>query len=145
MSLSYQRADMPFLILSTSCALSPTGNAEGMWVGIDGRILSRYLSHMRGGLVGVEVSTYCHILLTAQLICRLGVLVEVNCETDFVAKGDIFKELVSDIAMQVIPHYIHTLDHTTQDFISSGYQALFSNQCMFSTHGIQCTALLRPW
>ena len=32
---------------------------------------------------------------------RLGVLVEVNCETDFVARGDKFKELVSDLAMQV--------------------------------------------
>ena len=31
---------------------------------------------------------------------RLGVLVEVNCETDFVARGDRFKELVNDIAMQ---------------------------------------------
>lgn len=31
---------------------------------------------------------------------RLGVLVEVNCETDFVAKGEDFKELVADIAMQ---------------------------------------------
>lgn len=34
-------------------------------------------------------------------LCRLGVLVEVNCETDFVARGDQFKELVSNIAMQV--------------------------------------------
>ena len=32
---------------------------------------------------------------------RLGVLVEVNCETDFVARGDRFKELAQDIAMQV--------------------------------------------
>jgi elongation factor Ts len=32
---------------------------------------------------------------------RLGVLVEVNCETDFVARGDKFKELVNDIAMQI--------------------------------------------
>jgi len=32
---------------------------------------------------------------------RLGVLVEVNCETDFVAKTDDFKEFVRDIAMQV--------------------------------------------
>jgi len=32
---------------------------------------------------------------------RLGVLVEVNCETDFVARGDKFKELVSDMAMQI--------------------------------------------
>jgi len=28
------------------------------------------------------------------------VLIEVNCETDFVAKGDRFKELVADMAMQ---------------------------------------------
>ena len=32
---------------------------------------------------------------------RIGVLVEVNCETDFVARGDQFKDLVRDIAMQV--------------------------------------------
>ncbi len=32
---------------------------------------------------------------------RLGVLVEVNCETDFVARNDDFKELVHDIAMQI--------------------------------------------
>lgn len=32
---------------------------------------------------------------------RLGVLVEVNCETDFVAKTDDFKTLAKDIAMQI--------------------------------------------
>jgi elongation factor Ts len=32
---------------------------------------------------------------------KLGVLVEVNCETDFVAKTDAFQELVRDLAMQV--------------------------------------------
>lgn len=32
---------------------------------------------------------------------RIGVLVEVNCETDFVSRGDIFRELVDDVAMQV--------------------------------------------
>lgn len=32
---------------------------------------------------------------------RIGVLVEVNCETDFVAKNDDFKALVRDIAMQI--------------------------------------------
>ena len=31
---------------------------------------------------------------------RLGVLLEVNCETDFVARGAKFKELVQDMAMQ---------------------------------------------
>lgn len=32
---------------------------------------------------------------------RLGVMVEVNCETDFVAKTDAFKVLARDIAMQI--------------------------------------------
>ncbi len=32
---------------------------------------------------------------------KIGVLVEVNCETDFVAKTDDFKELVKDIAMHI--------------------------------------------
>ena len=32
---------------------------------------------------------------------RVGVLVEVNCETDFVAKNEIFRELVKDITLQI--------------------------------------------
>jgi len=32
---------------------------------------------------------------------KIGVLVEVNCETDFVARTDGFQELVKDLAMQV--------------------------------------------
>ena len=40
---------------------------------------------------------------------RIGVLVEVNCETDFVAKSEAFQELVRDIAMQIAaanPKYV---------------------------------------
>lgn len=32
---------------------------------------------------------------------RIGAMVEVNCETDFVARTDEFKELAHDVAMQV--------------------------------------------
>ncbi len=32
---------------------------------------------------------------------KIGVLVEVNCETDFVAKTEIFQQLVKDLAMHV--------------------------------------------
>lgn len=32
---------------------------------------------------------------------RIGVLVEVNCETDFVARGEDFRNFVHDVAMQV--------------------------------------------
>ncbi len=40
---------------------------------------------------------------------RIGALVEVNCETDFVARTDEFRELAHDLAMQVAalsPQYI---------------------------------------
>jgi len=32
---------------------------------------------------------------------RVGVLVEVNCETDFVARGDMFQSLLRDVSMQI--------------------------------------------
>ncbi|GAN33449.1 MAG: elongation factor Ts [Candidatus Brocadia sp. AMX2] len=32
---------------------------------------------------------------------KLGVMVELNCETDFVAKNDVFQQLLKDICMQV--------------------------------------------
>ncbi len=44
---------------------------------------------------------------------RIGVLVEVNCETDFVARTDDFKNLVHDIAMHIAaaaPDYISEAD-----------------------------------
>lgn len=36
---------------------------------------------------------------------RIGVLVEVNCETDFVAKTDEFKDLVKDLCLHVAASY----------------------------------------
>ena len=44
---------------------------------------------------------------------KIGVLVEVNCETDFVAKTDEFQQLVRDLAMQVAaasPRYVRRED-----------------------------------
>ena len=44
---------------------------------------------------------------------KIGVLVEVNCETDFVARTDDFQQLVKDIAMQVAaanPSYVSRED-----------------------------------
>jgi len=32
---------------------------------------------------------------------KIGVLIEVNCETDFVAKNDVFADLIKDLCMQV--------------------------------------------
>lgn len=44
---------------------------------------------------------------------KVGVLVEVNCETDFVARGDKFKEFVHDVAMQIAaakPVYVRSTE-----------------------------------
>ena len=44
---------------------------------------------------------------------QLGVLVEINCESDFVARTDDFKELVHDVAMHVAaadPRYLRRED-----------------------------------
>ena len=59
---------------------------------------------------------------------RVGVLVEVNCETDFVAKTDEFGDLVAGIAMQIAamaPRYV-TREEVPQDVIDkeiAGYKA----------------------
>ncbi len=50
---------------------------------------------------------------------KIGVLVEVNCESDFVARTDDFKTLVHDIAMHIAatdPRYIRKEDVTADAF-----------------------------
>ena len=46
------------------------------------------------------VHAYLHAP-TPGLPPKIGVMVELNCETDFVAKGDAFRQLANDIAMHV--------------------------------------------
>src|SRR5258707_13528475 len=50
---------------------------------------------------------------------KIGVLVEVNCESDFVARTDDFKELVKDIAMHIAasdPKFVRKEDVTPEAF-----------------------------
>ena len=51
---------------------------------------------------------------------RVGVLLELNCETDFVARGDLFQGLLRDVSMQVAAcpnvEYVST-DEIPQDII----------------------------
>jgi elongation factor Ts len=49
---------------------------------------------------------------------RIGVLVEVNCETDFVAKTDEFKKLVKDLSLHIAasaPLYVSAGDISAED------------------------------
>ena len=51
---------------------------------------------------------------------KLGVLVEVNCETDFVARTDDFQELVRDIAMHIAaaePRFVRR-EEVTEDVLA---------------------------
>jgi elongation factor Ts len=51
---------------------------------------------------------------------KVGVLVEVNCESDFVARGDDFQQLVKDIAMHIAaaaPSYV-TRDEVPADVVA---------------------------
>ena len=51
---------------------------------------------------------------------RVGVLLELNCETDFVARGEIFQSLLKDISMQVAAcpnvEYV-SVDNVPQDVV----------------------------
>ena len=50
---------------------------------------------------------------------KIGVLVEVNCESDFVARTDDFRELVHDIAMHIAasdPKFVRKEDVTPEAF-----------------------------
>lgn len=49
---------------------------------------------------------------------RIGVLLEVNCETDFVAKNEVFRNFVKDVAMHIAavnPLYISKEDVPAED------------------------------
>lgn len=49
---------------------------------------------------------------------RIGVLVEVNCETDFVAKTDEFKELVKDLTLHIAASEPEDIDELLdQEFV----------------------------
>jgi elongation factor Ts len=57
------------------------------------------------------VASYIH------LQGKVGVLVEVNCETDFVAKNENFREFVKDITLHIAaahPHYVSRDDVPTE-------------------------------
>jgi elongation factor Ts len=61
---------------------------------------------------------------------RIGVLVELNCETDFVARLDDFKKLAHEIAMQVAamsPQYVSEADIPAEELKRVRDEALASD------------------
>ena len=67
------------------------------------------LASKKGGRTAKEgkIESYIH------MGGKIGVLVEVNCESDFVARNDDFKQFVKDVAMQIAasnPIYVRKED-----------------------------------
>ena len=61
---------------------------------------------------------------------RIGVVIEVNCETDFVARLDDFKTLVHEIAMQVAamsPEYVSEADIPEEEYARVKQELLTSD------------------
>ncbi len=63
---------------------------------------------------------------------RIGVLIEVNCETDFVARTDQFQKLVRDLAIQVAgmhPEYVDA-DGIPADVLAAHKAALLADEAV---------------
>ena len=74
---------------------------------------------------------------------RIGALIEVNCETDFVARTDEFKQLVHDLAMQVAataPRYV-SVEDVPADVLEEGAREAGSAEKFFE----QAVLLAQPF
>jgi elongation factor Ts len=83
----------------------------------------------KSGRIAAEgkVATYLH------MGGRIGVLVEINCETDFVARGDDFQNFCQEIAMQVAaanPQYVKS-DEIPEDVLDQERQ-IYKKQALES-------------
>jgi elongation factor Ts len=63
---------------------------------------------------------------------RVGVLIEVNCETDFVARTDEFQKLVRDLAIQVagLAPLFTTIDAIPADVLDRKRQELLADEAV---------------
>jgi elongation factor Ts len=78
------------------------------------RVRGQALAAKRGGRTASEgvVASYVHAVTG-----KIGVLVEVNCETDFVARTDAFRDFARDVALHVAaraPAYVSE-DHVPEE------------------------------
>jgi len=76
---------------------------------------------------------------------NLGSLVEINCETDFVARTEVFKKFAKDIAMQVAatnPKYLKRED-ITQEALSAieEKEQYFKEHCLLEQPYVKDNAL----
>ena len=78
---------------------------------------------------------------------RIGAMVEVNCETDFVARTDDFKQLAHDIAMQVAatgPKYV-SVDEVPADQTDRASELALLAQPFIKEPGVTIDALIKRY
>ena len=63
-------------------------------------------------------------LTEAQVEGNVAVLLEVNCETDFVAQNDAFKELVSNILKTLLHNEVSTIEEANKLTIENGSETI---------------------
>ena len=78
----------------------------------------------RAGKVAAEGTIGCYVHAGAQIVA----IVELNSETDFVARGEEFKTLANDIAMQVvgIGFIIGVVQDSTETALNSSSDVVFT-------------------
>jgi elongation factor Ts len=96
------------------------------------RVKGQAQAAKRGGRVASEgwVASYVHAT------GKIGVLVEVDCETDFVARTDDFQEFARDIAIHVAaaaPMYV--TDEEVPEEAKAAEQRIFAEQAAASVSG----------
>src|SRR5439155_15901936 len=103
---------------------APFGDCKNALVGSNGDIEQAIILLRKKGIAmaGKKASRSTNEGAVASYIHaggKIGVLLEINCESDFVARTDAFKELLHDISMHIAasdPKYIRREDVTAEDF-----------------------------
>src|SRR5213082_1298092 len=75
---------------------------------------------------------------------KIGVLVEINCESDFVARTEAFQHLTHDIAMHIAaldPRYVRREDVTPENvverIVNGKMEKFYEENCLYEQHFIK--------
>ena len=103
---------------------APFGDCKNALVGANGDVEQAIILLRKKGIAmaGKKASRSTNEGSVASYIHaggKIGVLIELNCESDFVARTEDFKELLHDISMHIAatdPKYIRREDVTAEDY-----------------------------
>jgi len=74
---------------------------------------------------------------------KIGVLLELNCETDFVARNEEFHKLAKNIAIQIVLHDPLYVSETDSDNISNPKEEVLLNQTFYQDPSLTVAEMLK--